>query len=111
MKKRPKADKSGLEGFDKETGLPEPETALKAVADATGRPIRNAPTGRAFTAADLKAKGKRAGPETAAGRVKFTTMLHPDLREMLEALANARGITKADALEIILTEYRDGLKA
>lgn len=100
--KRPLRPKIDLEGFT-DTGLPTPEKVTRMVADATGQ--------KTFTPADLEGKrAKPRGPETKKGRVKLTTMLHPELREQLETLAKARGITLADVLEIILTEYLADLK-
>lgn len=102
QRKRPKIS---FEGFDQDTGLPTPEGAVKTVADVTGQPIK-----KPFSAADLKATRKPRSPQTAEGRVKFTTMLRPDLRDQLDTLAAARGITIAAALEIILEDFLANLK-
>ena len=42
---------------------------------------------------------------TAKGRVKFTTMLKPELREKLDNLAAKNGISTADVLERVIIEY------
>jgi len=42
---------------------------------------------------------------TAKGRVKFTTMIKPELREKLDTLATKNGISTADVLERVITEY------
>lgn len=41
---------------------------------------------------------------TALGRVKFTTMLRPDLKEYLEIIARGNGLSIADVLEFLIEE-------
>ena len=42
---------------------------------------------------------------TAAGRRRFTTMLHPGLRKQLEISAQGKNISLADVMDIALREY------
>lgn len=115
MSKRPTRPKIVTDDFYQESGLPTQDQVNRIVADTTGQPIVKAPTSppgkRTFAAADLEArKYKPRSPETAQGRVKLTTMMHPELREKLDTIAKARGLTIADVLEIIVTEYLADLK-
>lgn len=93
-----------VQGFDQETGLPDAKQAQQQVAAVVGTP-RNS-----FTAADMTPPPPRQPGLTAKGRVKFTTMLKPDLREKLEGIAANRAISVADVLETILTDYLNGLR-
>ena len=62
------------------------------------------PTGP-FTAADLVKKDKAENGLTARGRIKFTTMMKPDIIDMLDRIAKNRYQSKADVLEDILKSH------
>ena len=59
------------------------------------------------TVAEVKMQLKYGRPqkEIAAGRVKFTTMLQPEIVKQLKRQAIDDGITVADLLESLLQEY------
>jgi hypothetical protein len=99
--KRPKV----AAGFNIETGLPTPETVNEQVKAIT--PQQRA-KGKTFTLEQATAPPPERTPGlTAKGRVKFTTMLRPDLRAKLETLAASNHISAADVLETIIQEYFD----
>lgn len=89
---RPHIDKSRLSDL---------EDLEKTVAEITGQ------SGKSFSLADTKPTKERKPGLTAKDRAKFTTMLKPDLRSMLQAVADNRAISIADVLETILIEYFD----
>lgn len=89
--KRPGIDKSRLSDI---------QDIEKTVAELTGQT-----SGKSFSLADTKAGKERKPGLTAKDRAKFTTMLKPELRAMLQAVADNRAISLADVLETILTEY------
>lgn len=91
MAKRVKANKSEFSN----------EEITKAAQEITGR----APS-KSFSIADAKQPAKEREPGlTAKGRVKFTTMLKPELREHLQNIADNKAISVADVLETIIEEY------
>lgn len=90
-KQRPKRDLSAI-NFN------------ETVSEATGKPA-----GKSFTIEDTKQPAEREPGLTIRGRVKFTTMLKPELREKLQAIADNRAISIADVLETMIEEYL-GLK-
>ncbi len=92
QQQRPRIDKSRLS--DITTDLE------KTVSELTGQP-----TGKSFTLADTQPVKERKPGLTAKDRAKFTTMLKPELRAMLQAVADNRAISIADVLETILIEY------
>ena len=93
MAKRQKTDKSRL--------LNDLENITEKTAAATG-----ADKGKTFSSDDIKPPSKKQDPDkTIKGRKKFTTMLHPDLRDKLSNVARNNQMSIADALEIIIKEY------
>lgn len=107
-KQKPLQRKVAKEGFT-DTGLPTPDTVDQTVEQITT--TRSAAPGKkSITADDLRPPAERAPGLTNKGRVKFTTMLRPDLRLQLETIAQNRAISVADVLEIIVTEYLDALQ-
>ena len=101
---RPKVAKTGFT----DSGLPTPATVDQTVERITTRKQSNEKT--AITADDLRTPAERTPGLTNKGRVKFTTMLKPDLRQQLETIAQNRATSVADVLEIIVTEYLDALR-
>ncbi len=99
MSKRPARPKI-VEGFDPITGLPTPDTAQRTVQATVATK-----TGKTFTIQDTTNPPQREPGLTGKGRAKFTTMLKPELRTRLEAIAQNRQISVADVLETIITEY------
>lgn len=93
-----------------DTGLPTPETVERAVSVIAPqvKPVRS--KAATITADDLRTPAARQPGQTNKGRVKFTTMLKPELRLQLENIATNRACSVADVLEIIVTEYLDGLR-
>jgi hypothetical protein len=87
-------------GFDLDTGLPTPEKAQQTIQATVATPGK-----KSFTLNDATEPPKPEPGRTAKGRVKFTTMLKPELRNHLEAIAQNRQISVADVLETIVTEY------
>lgn len=90
---RPKLDTSRLADI---------ENIEKSVGEVTGQK-----TGKTFSLADTTPPKKREPGLTAKGRVKLTTMIKPELRDMLQAVADNNAISLADVLETILLEYFD----
>lgn len=86
--------------------IPDPEAVEANVKAIT--PQQESNTGRRFSFsledATTPAPDKIPGL-TAKGRVKFTTMLKPELREKLDTLAAKNGISAADVLERVIIEY------
>lgn len=103
MKKQPTRPKPDL------GGLLSAEEIEKQAAEITGKADTGGKSARSFTLADAKNIKERTPGLTARGRARFTTMLRPDLREKLEAIASNRGISIADVIEVIIEEYL-GLK-
>jgi hypothetical protein len=61
---------------------------------------------KSFSIEDTKPPEPKKNPElTNRGRKKFTTMITPELRKLLQNVADNNAISIADALEIILEEY------
>lgn len=89
---RPKLDTSRLADI---------ENLDQSVGEVTGQ------KGKSFSLEDTKPPKKREPGLTAKGRVKLTTMIKPDLRDMLQAVADNNAISLADVLETILLEYFD----
>lgn len=98
MKKQPTRPKPDL------GGLLSAEEIERQAAEITGKETTGK-SGRSFSLADAKSVKERTPGLTARGRARFTTMLRPDLREKLEAIASNRGISIADVIEIIIEEY------
>ncbi len=90
---RPKLDTSRLADI---------ENIEKSVGEVTGQR-----TGKSFSLADTTPPKERTPGLTAKGRVKLTTMIKPELRDMIQAIANNNAISLADVLETILLEYFD----
>ena len=90
---RPKLDTSRLADL---------ENLEKSVGEVTGQR-----TGKSFSLADTTPPKERTPGLTAKGRVKLTTMIKPELRDMLQAVADNNAISLADVLETILLEYFD----
>lgn len=90
---RPKLDTSRLADI---------ENIEKSVGEITGQR-----TGKTFSLADTKPPKERTPGLTAKGRVKLTTMIKPELRDMIQAVADNNAISLADVLETILLEYFD----
>lgn len=90
---RPKLDTSRLADL---------ENLDKSVGEVTGQR-----TGKSFSLADTTPPKERTPGLTAKGRVKLTTMIKPELRDMLQAVADNNAISLADVLETILLEYFD----
>lgn len=55
--------------------------------------------------------GGRPVKESSIGRIKYTTALSKDMIRFLRVEAAQRDMTPADLLEIILSDYKDKLKA
>lgn len=107
-KKTPLRRTVAKEGFT-QSGLPTPatvDTTVEKIATVKPTPA----TKSAITADDLRTPVERAPGLTNKGRLKFTTMLKPDLRQQLEIIAQNRTTSVADVLEIIVTEYLDALR-
>lgn len=63
---------------------------------------------QSFSAADATRKSTpRQAGVTAQGRVKFTTMIKPELKEFLGRIAKNNGLSIADVLETVVYEYFD----
>ncbi len=62
---------------------------------------------RKYSLADIQHQKKRNkySYQTAAGRARINTMLHPTLKKALQQLADAHGQTVPDVLEGILCDY------
>jgi len=90
---RPKLDTSRLADL---------ENLEKSVGEVTGQR-----TGKSFSLADTTPPKERTPGLTAKGRVKLTTMIKPELRNMLQTVADNNAISLADVLETILLEYFD----
>ena len=73
----------------------------KSIEEITGQ------KGKSFSIADTKPPKERTPGLTAKGRVKLTTMIKPELRDMIQAVADNNAISLADVLETILLEYFD----
>jgi hypothetical protein len=110
-KKTPLRPKVAKVGFT-DSGLPTPSTVDQQVEHitTTRSPATRATGKPAITADDLRTPTERAPGLTNKGRVKFTTMLKPELRQQLETIAQNRATSVADVLEIIVTEYLDALR-
>jgi len=91
-----------------DSGLPTPDQVDQVVEEIA--PTRHRPTKQAISADDLRTPAEQPPGLTNKGRVKFTTMLRPDLRAQLETIAQNKAISLADVLEIMITEYLDGLQ-
>lgn len=89
---RPKLDTSRLADL---------ENLEKSVGEVTGQ------KGKSFSLEDTKPPKERTPGLTAKGRVKLTTMIKPELRDMIQAVADNNAISLADVLETILLEYFD----
>ncbi len=103
MSKKAARPKIVTPGFDPETGLPTPEKAQQTIQATV------APEKKSISIEDLNNRKKRTPGLTRKGRVKYTTMIKPELRRLLDDLAESKEMTAADVLEIIITEYL-GLK-
>jgi len=89
---RPKLDTSRLADL---------ENLEKSLGEVTGQ------KGKSFSLADTTPPKERTPGLTAKGRVKLTTMIKPELRDMIQAIADNNAISLADVLETILFEYFD----
>ena len=87
MSKKKIAIQSRFEGFDPD----------QAAADLTSGP-------RSFSLEDAKQKPKRTPGRTGKDRVKFTTMLRPDLRDLLDTVAANKNMSIADVIEVVILE-------
>lgn len=93
MGNRHKADKSRL--------TDELENITEKTAAATG-----AEKGKTFSSQDTEPPSEEQDPDkTIKGRKKFTTMLHPGLRDKLDNVAKNNQMSIADVLEIVVKEY------
>ena len=93
-------------GYDPTTGLPTPETVQSIIPTEQPTTEPTAKQKKTFTLKDaITPPPPRAAGRTRQGRIKFTTMIHPDLRMKLENMAAHKGISIADVLEIVLNEY------
>jgi len=106
-KKAPPRPKVAKEGFT-DTGLPTPNQVDQAVEQIAT--TKSTPGRKSITAEDLRTPPEQAPGLTNKGRVKFTTMLRPDLRAQLETIAQNKAISLADVLEIMITDYLDALQ-
>lgn len=71
----------------------------------SGKP-KEQPEEQTFNLEDArKKKTPRREGVTAQGRVKYTTMLKPSLKEILQKVAKNNGMSSADVLETIILEY------
>lgn len=106
---RPKITKT--EGFT-ESGLPTPDKVDESVHEVSaGYKRPNTPTVKpTLTPDDLRTPTEREPGLTSKGRARFTTMLRPDLRDKLETIAQNKGMSLADVLEIMITDYLDTLQ-
>ena len=82
------------------TRLADIENIEKSVGEVTGQK-----TGKTFSLADAEPPKKREPGLTSKGRAKVTTMIKPELRAMLQAVADNNSMSLADVLEIVLVEY------
>lgn len=98
-----KARKSRVSNFNRD--LPTPEETTKIVSNVTNKKKTTTPTGKTFSIDDMKKPPRQKAGVTRKGRVKFTTMLHPDLKIKLQNVANNNAISVADVLETIVNEY------
>lgn len=62
---------------------------------------------KSFSLEDAKEAKSREAGLTSKGRARFTTMLRPDIRARLEAIATNKAISIADVIETIILEYFD----
>lgn len=108
MSKKPLRPRNTVAGFT-DSGLPTRDQVDHVAEQIT--PTTTPTAKAAITAADLRPPADRAPGLTQKGRVKFTTMLKPDLRLQLETIAQNRTSSVADILEIIIAEYLDALRA
>lgn len=83
--------------------LPTPEDTSKTVAKVTKKEPTT--TKKTFSIEDTKKAPRPKAGTTRKGRVKYTTMIHPDLKILLQNVANNNAISSADALELIIKEY------
>lgn len=82
---------------------------ISTQAGSTGSPAGSTGTtsSRKYKLADIQQASRRNkyNYQTAAGRRRINTMLHPTLKKALQQLADAHGQTVPDVLEGILCEY------
>lgn len=87
-----------------ETGLPTPEEATKLTADVTGQPITANPV--IFSPEDLlpKKKVKKGSNEYISnqGRKRINTLMHPELKQILNNIADNNNLTLPDVIEMII---------
>lgn len=94
--------------------LPNPEDANRTIAALTGK-AEMTPSVPASETEEMALdndivtneifKGGRPLKTSAAGRIKFTTMLHPDLIKHLKRTAIDENSSVADLLEIAIKNY------
>jgi hypothetical protein len=85
-------------------GLPTLETVDANVKAIT--PQATTGSGKTFSLEETTTPPPDRTPGlTAKGRVKFTTMIKPELRQRLETLAAKNHISTADVLETVILEY------
>lgn len=79
-----------------------PATTTSSTTGSTGTS-----SSRKYKLADIQQASRRNkyNYQTAAGRRRINTMLHPTLKKALQQLAEAHGQTVPDVLEGILCEY------
>jgi hypothetical protein len=92
----------------------QPTAGTSTTAGAQVEPQSPSPAGstgtsssRKYKLADIQHQKKRNkySYQTAAGRARINTMLHPTLKKALQQLAEAHDQTVPDVLEGILCEY------
>jgi len=81
----------------------EAEDLNKKAAEITGQPQSKFTFSQKDTVPN-KAQQK-VEQEDRSKRIKFTTMLKPELREVLQNVANNHNLSLADVLELIIQDY------
>lgn len=84
---------SGLTGKD----TPKKEVTTRKTSSSTSK--------KSFTLEDTTPAPTPEPGLTKKGRVKFTTMLKPELRDKLQNIADNNALSVADVLETIIEEY------
>ena len=90
-------------GFS-ESGLPTPGQVERQTDEINETPKR------LFSPEDLRQPDEPPKGMTRRGKKKLTTMMRPELRQQLERIATNRGITMAEVMDLVLTDFVEGLK-
>lgn len=86
------------------------DKAAERAAAASGQPVGNEYLEQIERGREkLARRNRRKDYESDKGRRRYNTMMHPELKEALQALAAAQGVTVPDLIEELLCK-QIGLK-